>query len=206
MTARPAECTGTSTPRTTCREATVPFIPGGQHVRFKRVKGFAQHADIDSILAPTVSFGSPDFSASPAGSPTTRRVDPQGQSEQAESWRQIAAAYHAVGLSTIYLVRGSVGLAAADTLDALARTFPPAKGVLRRAHRELADSAAGDGGTFTQAYAREFERSLGAGGGSRIAVRLVEWSDENNHLGRADAAVRLVALLAATRSLSDIAC
>jgi len=128
--------------------------------------------------------------------PQAPGVDREGQADQAECWRQIAAAYRAVGLSTICLVRGSVGLAAANTLDALARTFPPARGVLRRAHRELADSPAGDSGTFTQAYAREFERSLGDGGGSRIAVRLVEWSDENNHLGRADAAVRLVALLA----------
>ncbi len=88
-----------------------------------------------------------------------------------------------------------MGLAAANTLDALARTFPPARGVLRRAQRELTGSPSGEGGTFTQAYARELERSLGAAGGPRIAVRLVEWSDENNHLGRADAAVRLVALL-----------
>jgi hypothetical protein len=128
--------------------------------------------------------------------PQAAGADSEGQADQAECWRKVAAAYQEVGLRTIYLVRGSVGLAAANTLDALARTFPPARGVLRRAHRALADSPSGDSGTFTQALAREFERLLGAGGGSRIAVRLVEWSDENNHLGRADAAVRLVPLLA----------
>ncbi|HEY1785268.1 MAG TPA: hypothetical protein VGG30_06945 [Pirellulales bacterium] len=132
--------------------------------------------------------------------PRAPGIDPGDQAQHAESWRQIAAAYHAVGLSTIYLIRGSVGLAAANTLDALARTFPPARGALRRAQREMADSPPGDSGTFTRAYAHEFERSLGTDGGSRIAVRLVEWSDENNHLGRADAAVRLVALLAGDRT------
>ncbi len=114
-------------------------------------------------------------------------------------WRQIAAAYHAAGISTIYLVRGSVGLAAASTLEALARTFPPAGSVLRRAYHELAASSADESATFTPAYAREFERSLRADGRPRINVRLIEWSDENNHLGRADAAVRLVASLLANR-------
>jgi len=89
-----------------------------------------------------------------------------------------------------------VGLAAVSALGALARTFPPARTALWQAHRELTGSSVGDSGTFTHAYARELERSLASAGGSRIAVRLVEWSDENNHLGRADAAVRLVALLA----------
>jgi hypothetical protein len=119
---------------------------------------------------------------------------------QADGWRQVATAYQAAGISTIYLVRGSVGLAAASTLEALARTFPPARGVLRRAQRELSQSASDEGATFTPAYARELERSLTVVGGPRIAVRLVEWSDENNHLGRADAAVRLVASLLADRA------
>jgi hypothetical protein len=134
-------------------------------------------------------------------------LSPQGRADatpsaadRAECWREVAATFHAAGISTVYLVRGSVGLAAASTLEALARTFPPARGLLRRAHRELAASAADDGLTFTQAYARDFERSLRLGGGPRIAVRLVEWSDENNHLGRADAAVRLVALMAGDRA------
>ncbi len=141
---------------------------------------------------------------SPATNGSTQPVDNQqaerGPGDTDAAWRQVAAAYQAAGISTIYLVRGSVGLAAASTLGALARSFPPARTVLRRAHRELAQSTADEGATFTPAYAREFERALRAGGGPRISVRLIEWSDENNHLGRADAAVRLVAALLAGRA------
>ena len=158
------------------------------------------------VLTPTVSLGRSHFSPLSAGHRAPERTG-RIRSEQADAWRQVAAAYHAAGLSTIYLIRGSVGLAAANTLEALARTFPPAEGCCAAPIASWPSRRSDDGATFTPAYAREFERSLGAGGGPRIAVRLVEWSDENNHLGRADAAVRLVAPLAGRPGrTSPVAC
>jgi hypothetical protein len=114
-------------------------------------------------------------------------------------WAAVASAYRSAGVSAIYLLHG--GLAATDAIDllrSLARTFPSAANVLRRITGELSHSSAPDAGSYTGTFARDFERALNHTGGARIPVRLFEWSHENNHLGRADAAVRLVAQLATT--------
>ncbi len=113
-----------------------------------------------------------------------------------DRWADVAGRYRAAGVKAIYLLHG--GMAAGDAislLEALARTFPAAAAVLRRLTGELAAATAPAVGTYTGTFARDFERALNHSGGERLPVRLFEWSHENNHLGRADAAVRLVAEL-----------
>ncbi len=127
---------------------------------------------------------------------SSRPAGPDPGVEQ-QRWADVARAYRAAGVSAIYLIHG--GLAATDAIDllqALSRTFPSAASALRRVTGELSQSAAPHAGSYSGTFARDFERALNRTGGARIPVRLFEWSHENNHLGRADAAVRLVAQLA----------
>jgi hypothetical protein len=100
-------------------------------------------------------------------------------------------------VAAVYLVHGTfAGNDALGLATELGRYLPSASETLRRWGKALFDAMAGDAGNFTESYARLFERGLNAGGGPRIPVRLFNWSSENHHLGRADAAVRLVDELA----------
>jgi hypothetical protein len=128
--------------------------------------------------------------------PRAALADP---ADDGRRWTEVARAYRAAGVSSIYLVQGGLPAAdAAQLLGALARAFPLAAGALGRLRGELSRSASEQAPSYTGSFARGFERAINSAGGARIPVRLLEWSSENNHLGRADAAVRLVAQLAST--------
>lgn len=103
----------------------------------------------------------------------------------------------AAGVGAIYVVQGGfAALDAAVALAELARQYPAGSSAIQRLIRELHAPAAGEPGRFTSRYADALETLLAAGGDT-IPVRLLEWSCENHHLGRADAAVRLIDELAA---------
>jgi hypothetical protein len=109
----------------------------------------------------------------------------------------VGAALRAENVAAIYLVHGSfVGSDALGVLAELGRLFPNAGRVLRRIVRRLAQKITGDLGNYTAGYARLFEFSVSRQGRRRIPVRLLHWSGENHHLGRADGAVRLIDALA----------
>jgi hypothetical protein len=97
-------------------------------------------------------------------------------------------------VAAIYLVHGTfIGPDAAGLLADLSRVAPGMADVIRRWNKQILDSLAGDIGNFTLRYAQDLERSLTpAGTGPNIPVRLLHWSSENHHLGRADGAVRLI--------------
>lgn len=80
-------------------------------------------------------------------------------------------------------------------LLALARRWPAGSFVIRQLAAQVLDDRSHDAGVYTRRFADLLERSLSRRPDT-IAVRLVPWSGENHHLGRADAAVRLIDELA----------
>ena len=109
----------------------------------------------------------------------------------------VGEALSAARVATLFLVHGS--FTAFDSLSivtALARRYTKAGSALRRLAAQLVTADVHDAGNFTPHYAEAFQNGL-AGSGRGPTVRLVSWSSENHHLGRADAAVRLIDELAA---------
>lgn len=107
--------------------------------------------------------------------------------------RAAGAAFHAAGVGAVYLVHGTfAGTDATGMLTELGRVYPAAQAVLGRLAKMLFDLFARDDGNYTAEYAERLEAGLAAPDRPRIPVRLFDWSSENHHIGRADAAVRLV--------------
>ena len=96
-------------------------------------------------------------------------------------------------IRTIYLVHGTfVGNDALGWVRKLRSIWPVPSEWLQQLQKQLADGLARDAGNYTLAFADGFERALNQTGQSSLRVRLFRWSGENHHLGRADAAVRLL--------------
>jgi hypothetical protein len=81
--------------------------------------------------------------------------------------------------------------------------FPSAGDTVRRIAKQLVDRFTDEVGNYTSSYANEFEIAINTPGEPRIPVRLFEWSSENNHIGRADGAVRLITDLAGQELTPD---
>jgi hypothetical protein len=119
--------------------------------------------------------------------------------------QEVAASYRQAGVAAVYLVHGTfVGPDAMGLLAELARVFPSASRTVRRVIARVMHKLTGEVGNFTPPYARLLESALNpslplSGTSERepeLPVRLFEWSSENNHIGRADGAVRLIDELA----------
>lgn len=111
--------------------------------------------------------------------------------------QQVGRAYRQAGVSSIYLVHGTfVGADALGILSLLGRVYPQAQTFLGSLAKSAVDLVAGEGGNYTGQYASTFERALQSPGEPTIPVRRFHWSSQNNHLGRADGAVRLIDELA----------
>jgi hypothetical protein len=96
-------------------------------------------------------------------------------------------------VGAIYLVHGTfAGFDALGLLAGLARAYPAGRAAIARIGKYLVDTVVNDAGNFTQAYAARLEEGLSHGCAAVIPVRTFAWSSENHHLGRADAAVRLL--------------
>lgn len=107
------------------------------------------------------------------------------------------AALRSQRVAAIYLVHGSFDAAQlAGVLAGLRRAHPSAADGLRDAARIWLQQSHAAAGHFTDRYAWTLESALHAPGEPCIPVRLFHWSGENHHLGRADAAVRLIDELA----------
>lgn len=105
-------------------------------------------------------------------------------------------AMRAAGVGAIYVVHGTfAGHDALGVFSGLGRVFPGAAQALRKLAKAIVDGVAGENGNYTAEYARTLENGLCHGGAERIPVRLFNWSSENHHVGRADAAVRLLETL-----------
>lgn len=96
-------------------------------------------------------------------------------------------------VAAVYLAHGTfVGSDALGFLSALSAVLPGAGNAARRLVKRIVDQVAGDAGNYTGRYARAFESALNPPGKRRVPVWLFQWSSENNHVGRADGAVRLI--------------
>lgn len=128
----------------------------------------------------------------PSGSP----VEPAS----AEFGERIAAAgrtFGDAGVVAVYLVHGT--FAGNDILGLLTELARYARGLseaLRKVGKGALDAVIGETGNYTAEYAAHLEEHLSAGAKRSIAVRRFNWSSHNNHVGRADGAVRLIGELA----------
>lgn len=106
-------------------------------------------------------------------------------------------------VGAVYLVHGTfAGLDTLGILAELGRWYPAGREAIGRIAKRMIDSIAGDAGNYTPRYAETFQESIGVPD-DWIPVRLFHWSSENHHLGRADAAVRLIDELAALELPAD---
>jgi hypothetical protein len=107
--------------------------------------------------------------------------------------RRVGRTLREAGVRAVYLVHGTfVGADALGVLAELDRVFPVFGEILRGALKQMVDNLAGDAGNYTGAFARQFEEAMRLPGEPDLPVRLFRWSSENNHVGRADGAVRLI--------------
>ena len=105
--------------------------------------------------------------------------------------------FRAAGVGVIYLADGTfMGAEGVRILSRLARVFPAARSTLRRVIKRVAQRRGVAPGHYGKAFARWFEAAINPPGEPRVPVRVLQWSSENHHLGRADGAVRLIERLA----------
>ncbi len=121
--------------------------------------------------------------------------------QEGDEWRRrmatVAQAFRQADLRRVYLIHGTfVGDDVAGLAHLLALVSPEWSGKLSAFEKQLADRYVRDSGNYTDAYAQLFARGINSpearGDGPSIDVRLLHWTSENHHLGRADGAVRLI--------------
>ena len=108
--------------------------------------------------------------------------------------RQVGTALRARGVAAIFLAHGTfVGPDALGVLAELARLYPSTGPAVRRVIKRIIDKITAEVGNYTGRYARCFESAINDDqDGPPIPVWRFQWSSENNHIGRADGAVRLI--------------
>jgi hypothetical protein len=100
-------------------------------------------------------------------------------------------------LAGVYLVHGTfAGNDPLGTLTELQRFSPGLAERLRRIWKGMFDRVVGETGNYTASFAERFQHGLTTAAGREIPVQRFNWSSQNNHIGRADAAVRLIGELA----------
>ena len=118
------------------------------------------------------------------------------QPSTADFSSQLAAAgarFGKANVAAIYCVHGTfAGNDALGALTELARFSPELSKSLRKLGKRTVDLVAGETGNYTPEYVATMQSGLSAGAGRVIPVRLFNWSSQNNHIGRADGAIRLL--------------
>lgn len=107
--------------------------------------------------------------------------------------RTAAEQFRRAGVAAVYLIHGTLaGTDAHGWTGQLQRLLPGLGRKLRQQQKRLVDSVVGDVGNYTGDFARRFEAAINEPDQTAIPVRLFIWSSENNHIGRAHAAIRLI--------------
>ncbi len=129
---------------------------------------------------------------------------PVDSPEFANTLRTAAEQFHRAGVAAIYLIHGTLaGTDAHGWTGQLQRFLPGLGRTLRQQQKRLVDSFVGEMGNYTRDFARRFETAINEPNQTAIPVRLFLWSSENNHIGRAHAAIRLIDELATLEFTSD---
>ncbi|MFV2069620.1 MAG: hypothetical protein ACC645_21860 [Pirellulales bacterium] len=122
---------------------------------------------------------------------------PVGSLDFTARMQAVGNVFRQAGVTAIYLVHGTfVGPDTVGFLQELRRIFPRAGPMVTRITKRFIDTMTGDAGNYTGRFAQTFEDAIHLPGTRRISVRRFHWSGQNNHIGRADAAVRLIEELA----------
>lgn len=118
-------------------------------------------------------------------------VDPAVRRDQLAAFGQ---RLDRAGVAGIYLIHGTfVGNDALGLIRDLARVWPAAGELLHRWHKQSIDRVIGEVGNYTEKFASDMQEGLNASfERTRIPVQLFHWSSENHHLGRVEAALRLI--------------
>ena len=117
--------------------------------------------------------------------------------EFGEQLAGIGASFARAEVSAIYCVHGTfVGNDILGLLTELSRFAPAFSKSLSHVGKSVIDAFTGEAGNYTRAFTEALEAGLSAGTNQKIPVHLFHWSSQNNHIARADGAVRLIAELA----------
>jgi hypothetical protein len=125
---------------------------------------------------------------------------PVGSREFKRRMRDVGERLKAAKIGALYLLHSSfAALDSVGILVSLARHYRAGSASVRRIAARLVDADARDAGSYTSEYGALLEAAIGEDGEDTVTstVKLASWSSENHHLGRADAAVRLIDEVAA---------
>lgn len=126
----------------------------------------------------------------PTELPESAEVGVDGQEARA-----IRAAWGELGLQGVYLVHGTfTGNDSLGLLRQLKRFQPDVARTLQRRGKQWVDLWLGDCGNYSASYVEQFQRLIQRDG-DELPVTRFAWSGENNHTGRCEAAVELLAEL-----------
>lgn len=119
---------------------------------------------------------------------------------KAEFQEQLAISGEVFGganVDAILLVHGTfVGNDLLGLLTELSRYAPDLSQKLSRVGKRVIDRFTGEAGNYTRTFASALQEGLSAGAGRELPVKFFNWSSQNNHIARADGAIRLIAELA----------
>ncbi len=128
--------------------------------------------------------------------PTVSPIDPQAI-ECKDLLATSGIAFRRANVEAIYCVHGTfAGNDALGLLTELSRFTPGLSHALSRFVKKTVDWVAGETGNFTPQFVSTLQNALTHHANDRIPVRLFNWSSQNNHIGRADGAIRLIYELA----------
>lgn len=117
---------------------------------------------------------------------------PSPTAEYRARFRAVGDRLRDANVAGLYLVHGTfVGADALGTIAEIARLLPKAGTLLRALAKQWIDSTLGDVGNYTEKHVRLLTEGLGSADG-QLPVRLFNWTSQNDHIGRADGAVRLI--------------
>ncbi len=120
--------------------------------------------------------------------------------QSVEFGEQLAAAgasFDRAKVGAIYCVHGTfVGNDMLGLMTELSRFAPGLSQSLSRIGKRVVDTFTGEAGNYTREFTASLETGLSSGAGQTIAVRQFHWSSQNNHIARADGAIRLIYELA----------
>jgi hypothetical protein len=124
-----------------------------------------------------------------------RKPPPPATSEFRIRMQRVGRCFRDAGVRGIFLVHGTfVGADSSGAVREVARVIPGLGGQLRKLHKQMVDRLAHDAGNYTAEFATALQDGLSAE--SELPVRLLHWSGENHHIGRADGAIRLLSEMA----------